>query len=140
MNITHFKMIDEIVGNIETFKTIDEANKFIQEKKIELPIILQLELDYKDDDGELYYKLNLVEDNNSILFSDFFIYKHVEKSEVSYSYTSDFWNASKYYNTIDECLLGWFDKTEKNNDDNYEPSCYSCGDGGCISCRPSWFI
>jgi hypothetical protein len=32
------------------------------------------------------------------------------------------------------------DEDDDEPDDEPPPRCYSCGDGGCIHCRPSWFL
>jgi hypothetical protein len=34
---------------------------------------------------------------------------------------------------MQKCYMG-------KGENDYEPDCRSCGDGGCIHCRPSWFI
>lgn len=42
---------------------------------------------------------------------------------------------SDYDNDVERDWTG-----KEANDDGYTPECSRCGDGGCIHCRPSWFI
>jgi hypothetical protein len=136
-------MLDELIGNIETFITLDEVYAHIEKNNIELPIIYQLELDYDSDvDDELFYKLNFVNDDGSITFSEYYLYKHDNRGIQSYSYTKDFFNGSRQVFSIDECLSNWYDYEgkSKSNNDEYDVSCSSCGDGGCVHCEPWRFI
>lgn len=142
MNKTHYKIFDEVTGDIETFETLHEVETFLKQEKMELPITYELEVEDMDDsfyDEEWIYQINLINRENSKITSEYFIYKHVRNNEIYFTYTKDFWNGSKHYNTVDECLVGWLYAEQESNDDE-EPSCYSCGDGGCIHCRPSWFL
>lgn len=138
MNKKHYKMIDEITGNVETFDSLDALVIFVVVKEIKLPVILEMEL-YEVIDDENIHKINLVNDDNTTKFSGMYIYKHVNDQSISYSFTSDFWNGSAQFETFDECLSEWF-FSESESEEYDDVSCTSCGDGGCIHCRPSWFI
>jgi hypothetical protein len=49
-------------------------------------------------------------------------------------YTSEWGNADAYLRKK------WNQIPESEYDDEPAPDCRLCGDGGCPSCRPSWFL
>lgn len=64
----------------------------------------------------------------------------------------DFLTFNDAHTAYGYCHLNIIEKTKKkaeeerlmqeaqDNDDDYEPDCSSCGDGGCVHCEPSRFI
>jgi hypothetical protein len=141
---TLYKLLNEMNGSIKTFDTLQDMDQYLKENAVELPIKYELEAEKADGsfkDEETIHSINFINDDNSISIGQYYIYKHVRDNEIYYTYTKDFWSGSKHYKTFDECLLGWFDEKQKIKEEyEYEVSCYSCGDGGCIHCRPSWFM
>lgn len=73
------------------------------------------------------------DENNAVLV-------RIDKAEDGTITKRDF--SFEYFMEDDEVMTKWGKPVQVKSDDedDYEPDCSSCGDGGCVHCEPSRFI